>query len=93
MTDKSVILATGWEGAFIGVAHHFGGATGTVSIAVYDYGKMVSICVKRDGMSEDEAQEFLEFNTLGASFGPGTPAYLVFRGTIDEAKTYMEERS
>ena len=56
MSSEGVILATGWEGAFIGVAHHFGGATGTVSIAVYDYAKMVSICVERDGMTEDEAQ-------------------------------------
>lgn len=93
MTDESVILATGWEDAFIGVAHHFGGATGTVSIAVYDYEIMVAICIERDGMTDEEAREFLEFNTLGASFGPGTPAYLIFKGTVDEAHSYMEGRS
>ena len=93
MTNTSVILASGWEGAFVGVAHHIGGATGTVSIAVYDYEKMVAICIERDGMTDEEAREFLEYTTLGASFGPGTPAYLIFKGTVAEAHSYMEERS
>ena len=93
MTDKSVILASGWEDAFIGVAHHFGGATGTVSIAVYDFEKMVGICIGRDGMTDEGAREFLEYNTLGASFGPGTPAYLIFKRTANDWNSYVEERS
>lgn len=30
------------------------------------------------GMSEDEAEEWLEFNTLGAFVGPATPRFLAY---------------
>jgi hypothetical protein len=37
---------------------------------------MVAILVARDGMTEDEAEEYLAFNTWGAYVGPATPLYV-----------------
>ena len=33
---------------------------------VYDYGKMVSHLVENDGMDEEEAMEFIDYNTIRA---------------------------
>lgn len=33
-----------------------------------------------DGMDEEEAEEFFEFNTIGAWMGEGTPCFLVDTG-------------
>ena len=32
--------------------------------AIYDYDKMVESLMKKDGMTEEEAIEFIEFNTI-----------------------------
>lgn len=34
--------------------------------AVYDYTKMVAWLVEHEGMTEEEAEEWLEYNTIGA---------------------------
>lgn len=43
---------------------------------VYSIKKCVKILMKRDRMAFDEALEFLEFNTLSAYMGEGTPIFL-----------------
>jgi hypothetical protein len=48
---------------------------GSPPVAAYDRDRCISILV-RDGMDPDEAEEFFQFNTEGAYFGPGTPAFL-----------------
>lgn len=48
---------------------------GSPPVAAYDRDRCISILV-RDGMDPDEAEEFFQFNTECASFGPGTPAFL-----------------
>ena len=56
--------------AFIGVSSDGGGR------AVYDYEKMVRCLMEHDGMTEEEAREFIDYNTLGAWFGDKTPIIL-----------------
>ena len=34
--------------------------------AVYDYNKMIAWLVEHDGMTEEEAEEWIAYNTLGA---------------------------
>lgn len=46
-------------------------------VAVYDYDKCVEVLVARDGMTHEEADEFLSFNTLGAYVGENGPLYIV----------------
>lgn len=65
-------LADGFETALIGIASVFTNPP----IAVYDYAECVSILMKRDGMDEEEAEEFMQFNVVGAYVGEGTPAFL-----------------
>ena len=45
-----------FESAFIGISHD--------NRAIYDYNLMVIDMVKKDGVSEDEAIEWIEYNTL-----------------------------
>ena len=40
---------------------------------VYDYDKCSDILMKRDGMTEHEAHEFMECNVVGAYVGDFTP--------------------
>jgi hypothetical protein len=71
--NPEALLADGLEGALIGYTVNFHHA----HVAVYDYGKCVQILASRDGMSEEEAEEFLEFNTLSAYVGENGPLYVV----------------
>jgi|TARA_R100001163_G_C5063582_1_gene200911 hypothetical protein len=43
---------------------------------VYSGEKIVEILVERDGMTSDEALEYIEFNIEGAYVGEQTPAVL-----------------
>jgi hypothetical protein len=40
---------------------------------VYDANKIIQKMIKDDGMPEEEAIEYFEFNTLGSYVGDGTP--------------------
>lgn len=66
------LLADGFEDAIIGIVE---GACRPTVVA-YDYQKCVRILVKRDGMDEEEADEFLQFNTVGAYVGEMTPLFV-----------------
>ncbi len=70
--NEEALLADGMEEAFIGVAVRCGQPT----LAVYDIAMCITVLMNRDGMDEDEAREFLEFNTFGAWMGPGTPLFM-----------------
>lgn len=67
---EEVLLADGFEAAFVGVARQFG-----QPIAVYKRSKCLS-CLVKQGMSQEEAEEYFSFNTEGAWVGAGTPAFL-----------------
>lgn len=71
--NPEALLADGFGDAFIGytVNHHH------AHVAVYDYDKCVEVLVARDGMTHEDAEEFLSFNTLGAFVGENGPIYMV----------------
>lgn len=71
-----VLLADGFEEAFIGVVRKMG----QPDVACYDINTMRTVLMFRDGMTADEADEYLEYNTLGAYVGENTPAFLVRYG-------------
>jgi len=70
--SEPVLMIDGHETAILGFATRCGEPT----IAVYDYTKIVSN-LQKDGMSEEEAIEYVEFNIAGAWVGKGTPALMV----------------
>lgn len=72
MTDE-VVIADGLSEAFVGLAQ-VGSESKTV--AVYDSVKIVRILMEQ-GMTQDEAVEYYEFNILGAYVGEATPIYLI----------------
>ena len=44
-----------------------------VRVAVYDCALIVGVCVKRDGMTPDDARDYVDFNIADAWQGPGSP--------------------
>lgn len=70
--NPDALLADGLEEALVGYTlnHH------APPRAVYDAAKCVEILVSRDGMTPEDAEEFLEFNTYGAYVGEHGPVYV-----------------
>lgn len=62
----------GLDDAIVGMADVWVGNT-TVERLVYDGEKIVKVLMKRDGMTEEEAYEFTDFNITGSYMGPQTP--------------------
>lgn len=69
---SNILLADGFEDAYLGVCRRF-----TTYAALYDYARCVAILMERDGMTYDEAEEYMEFNVLGAYVGEATPVFLL----------------
>lgn len=69
--NPEALLADGLSAAFIGYTqnHHH------PVVAVYDLQKCVEILMA-DGMSAEEADEYLSFNTLGAYVGENGPLFV-----------------
>ena len=74
-----MMLADGLEDAFVGV----GRRCSQPDLAVYDIELAVAVLVKRDGMTAEDAREYLEFNSIGAWVGEETPVWLE-RTTLEE---------
>lgn len=68
---SEALVADGFDGAIIGMARQF-----NQTLVVYDEDKCLAILMERDGMTEEEAIEFFEFNVVGAYVGGGTPVYV-----------------
>jgi hypothetical protein len=67
--DEEILLATGFEEAFMGIARQFGRP-----FAVYNFEKCLEI-LEQD-MASEEAIEYFYFNVEGAYVGENTPAFL-----------------
>ena len=44
-------------------------------LAIYSWERILAVLMK-DGMDEEEAQEWFNFNVIGGWNGPGTPIYV-----------------
>ena len=84
--DKGLMLADGLDHAFLGLMLRFNVLE---PIACYDYDRVIQGYVE-EGMTEEEAVEFFEFNVIGAWVGERTPCYLR-RMSLDEAIEATEE--
>lgn len=65
-TEKTLI-ADGLCEAFVGLDG---------SVAVYSIERAIQVFRERDGMTEEEAIEFFQFNVLGAHVGSHTPTWI-----------------
>jgi len=69
---EDVLLCDGLEKAFVGICYRFN----QEPIAIYDIDKIIQIYCRRDGMTHEEAEEFFQFNVIGAWVGDRTPAFI-----------------
>ena len=70
LAEADCLLADGFDEALIGI---------TVSInpvAAYSKDRMLEVLMQRDGMTYEDAIEYLEFNVFGAYVGLKTPVYI-----------------
>ena len=67
--SNETMFADGFDDAIIGLD-----TTGEVFRVIYDRDKMAQR-LEEDGMSSEEAWEYLEYNVFGAYVGEGTPIY------------------
>ena len=70
-----MLKADGFDEAIIGQACIWRN-NGMHDVLVYDAEKMRSILMKRDGMTSEEAREYIEYNVEGAYVGEETPVYV-----------------
>ena len=64
--------ADGFDEAIIGYTR----IAGRKDVLAYDYWKCIDILKERDGMSAEEAIEYMEFNVTCAYVGELTPAFI-----------------
>jgi len=68
--DLTVFENPDYDSAIIGVSHD--------SRVVYDYNKMCEFLMEKDGMSYEEAAEFIDYNTIRAiPYFPNGPIVLM----------------
>jgi hypothetical protein len=69
--NEDALLADGFEEALIGVCYR----AGHPAVACYDISKCIEILMGQ-GMSDEEAIEYFEFNVIGAWVGDSTPVFV-----------------
>lgn len=69
--NEEVLYADGFEKAFIGIGVQF-----NKSLAIYDYSKCIEVLID-DGMSYEEAVEWMDYNVLGSYVGENTPVFIM----------------
>ena len=67
--EEDTLLMDGFDDALIGFSQRINEPL----LAVYSFEEMVKTCIFRDGMTENEAEEYIEFNCIGAWVGEQTP--------------------
>lgn len=74
-----MLKCDGLDEAIIGITER----CGDPMLIAYDCEKIIKIFMQRDGMTEEEAIDFLSFNVTQAYVGEGTPIF-VWPKAIDE---------
>jgi len=83
--DEELLFADGFDAALLG----WGGAFNQMA-AVYDYDVCIDVLVFRDGMTQEDAVEYFEFNVIGAYVGEHTPIFL--KRSPAEGHRYPEKK-
>lgn len=71
-TGVGLLFADGFDDAIIGV----GGQASRNEVVVYDHRKCVETLMQRDGMSEEDAEEYMSFNVTSSWVGEKTPIFV-----------------
>jgi hypothetical protein len=76
---SETLVADGFDEAIIGIGRQF-----NKNLVIYDEDKCIQILMERDGMTDEEAIEFFEFNVVGAYVGEYTPVYVRLGTTLED---------
>ena len=71
--NPEAMLADGFDEAILGMCLQFG----SEPLVAYDYNKCIDILVNRDGMTQSEATDYIQFNVIGAYVGNNTPVFIM----------------
>lgn len=83
--ESNTFFATGFEQAIIGLD-----TSNEPFRVIYDKQIMADILQQRDGMNEEDAWEYLQYNVFGAYVGEGTPIY-VHKGDHERVLELMSQ--
>ena len=76
--NPQAMLADGLNDCIVGIGYR-----GCESpLAVYDYDRCLSVFMNRDGMTHDDAVDWMEFNVIG-SCGEGYPIFLKLKEGVE----------
>ncbi len=67
--NEQALFADGFDDALIGIDQ-------VNYVAIYDVDKCIDVLKETSGMTQQEALEWFEFNTLGAYVGEYTPRFI-----------------
>ena len=70
--EDQLVKLDGLDEAIVGQVTRCGG----MAALCYSRAMIIAILMERDGMDEEEADEFFEFNIAGLWAGEGTPVFL-----------------
>lgn len=71
--EENALLMDGFDDAIIGFSRRINEPL----LAVYSWQKMMDTLITRDGMEYEEAEEYIEYNCIGAWVGERTPIIVV----------------
>ena len=75
---EDMLVMDGYDDCIVGVVERFG----QPPIVCYDRDKVIRAHMK-DGMDYEEAEEFFEFNQIGAWLGESTPCFITMTNEGD----------
>jgi hypothetical protein len=81
LDDEDYIVYNDLAPAYLGSVYRCGMSG---PCAVYDYQLLVQLFVERDGMTEEDAIEYIDFNIMGAYVGERTPFLLIMEPTLTD---------
>jgi hypothetical protein len=70
--ESNMLKIDGADAAIVGTVSR----CGCPDLLCYDYERLVTLFMKRDKMTREEAIDYIDFNILGAWMGEGTPVIL-----------------
>jgi len=76
--NPAAIVLAGLDKAIIGICYRHG----MHAVLLYSKKACVQVLVERDNMTEEEAEDFLIFNTYSMWAGNGTPCFADLKGDI-----------
>jgi len=74
-SDNQLLKMDGFDDCIAGVCARYGQAP----IIAYDYRKVIAKLMREQDMDYDEANEWFDFNMIGAWRGDGTPCFIITR--------------